>query len=58
MQSEERVVTQARVKVRIHCRHCGEKFTLRGIRDKGRINTGFKRCLCDNEQDLDISVED
>ncbi len=46
---------QQRVKVHIRCRKCGETFILRGIRDaKGRIETGFKRCLCDNEADFDI----
>lgn len=44
-----------RVKVHIHCRHCGETYILRGARDsKGRVETGFKRCLCDNEYDFDV----
>jgi hypothetical protein len=43
-----------RVKVRIHCRRCGENYVLKGIRIKGRVDTGFKRCLCDNERELDI----
>ncbi|MFD1677135.1 hypothetical protein [Alicyclobacillus fodiniaquatilis] len=44
-----------RIKVHIRCQKCGETFILRGIRDaKGRIETGFKRCLCDNEIDFDI----
>jgi hypothetical protein len=44
-----------RVKVHIRCRKCGETFILRGVRDpKGNIETGFKRCLCDNEDDFDI----
>jgi formylmethanofuran dehydrogenase subunit E len=44
-----------RVKVHIRCRKCGESFILRGVRDsKGHIETGFKRCLCDNEDDFDI----
>lgn len=43
-----------RVKVRILCRRCGEKFILRGRRDKGRIDTGFRQCLCDNTDDFDI----
>jgi hypothetical protein len=51
-------VNPTRIKVKILCRHCGERFTLKGIRDKGRINTGFKQCLCDNAHDLDISVVD
>ncbi|MCL6625044.1 MAG: hypothetical protein K6T63_01570 [Alicyclobacillus herbarius] len=48
-------LTNQRVKVHIRCRKCGETFILRGVRDaKGRIETGFKRCLCDNEDDFDI----
>ncbi|MFB5189428.1 hypothetical protein [Alicyclobacillus fastidiosus] len=44
-----------RIKVHIHCRKCGETFILRGVNDgKGRIETGFKRCLCDNEVDFDV----
>lgn len=43
-----------RVKVRIHCKRCGENFVLRGIRSKGKLETGFKRCLCDNDRELDI----
>ncbi|WP_438432314.1 hypothetical protein [Gorillibacterium sp. sgz500922] len=44
----------ARVKVRIRCRRCGENYVLKGVRSKGRIDTGFKRCLCDNDRELDI----
>lgn len=44
-----------RIKVHIHCRKCGETFILRGAKDtKGHIETGFKRCLCENEDDFDI----
>ncbi|QHW30211.1 hypothetical protein GZH47_04705 [Paenibacillus rhizovicinus] len=46
--------TMARVKVTIRCNHCGEKFVLRGRREKDRIDTGFKQCLCNNIQDFDI----
>ncbi|WP_197479891.1 hypothetical protein [Paenibacillus swuensis] len=46
-----------RVKVTIRCKQCGEKFTLRGRRDKGRIDTGFKQCLCNNARDFDIEEE-
>lgn len=48
---------EGRYKVRITCRRCGERFTLRGTKQKGQIVTGFKRCLCDNEDDLDIQIE-
>ncbi len=49
------VLPNQRVKVHIRCRKCGETFILRGVRDpRGHIETGFKRCLCDNEEDFDI----
>lgn len=49
------VVTMQRIKVHIRCRHCGETFILRGVKDgKGHIETGFKRCLCNNERDFDV----
>ncbi|MFD0867755.1 MULTISPECIES: hypothetical protein [Paenibacillus] len=47
-----------RVKVSIRCKACGERFVLKGNREKGRIETGFKRCLCDNERDFDIDILD
>jgi hypothetical protein len=46
-----------RVKVAIRCRRCGERFVLRGKREKDRIDTGFKRCLCDNENDFEVHEE-
>ncbi|WP_018130757.1 hypothetical protein [Effusibacillus pohliae] len=56
-QGDEVVVGHNRVKVHIRCRKCGESFILRGSRDyKGNIDTGFKRCLCDNEQDFEIET--
>jgi hypothetical protein len=51
-------MSNARVKVTIRCQHCGERFTLRGKRDKGRIETGFKQCLCNNESDFEIKTEE
>jgi hypothetical protein len=46
-----------RVKVHIRCRKCGESFILRGQKDiRGHIDTGFKRCLCDNESDFEIET--
>ena len=46
-----------RVKVHIRCQNCGETFILRGVRDyRGQIDTGFKRCLCDNERHFDIET--
>lgn len=46
-----------RVKVTIRCKRCGEKYILRGRKEKGRIETGFKQCLCNNATDLDIEEE-
>lgn len=43
-----------RIKVTIRCKACGEKFVLRGRREKGSIDTGFKQCICENSNDLDI----
>ncbi|MEF3301839.1 hypothetical protein [Paenibacillus sp. GYB003] len=43
-----------RVKVSIRCKRCGERFVLRGKQEKGRIETGFKQCLCNNQADFDI----
>lgn len=45
---------QMRVKVAIRCNHCGETFILRGRRDKGRVDTGFKQCICSNADDFEI----
>jgi hypothetical protein len=47
-----------RYKVRIRCNTCGERFTLVGKKGKtGQIQTGFKQCLCNNEQDFNVSTE-
>lgn len=46
-----------RVKVKIYCPCCGEKFVLRGRKETDRIETGFKRCLCDNVDDFIIEEE-
>ncbi|MDP9729837.1 hypothetical protein ACOJUR_09835 [Alicyclobacillus tolerans] len=55
--NEEVVVQNQRIKVHIRCKKCGETFILRGVRDsKGNIETGFKRCLCDNENDFEIEL--
>ncbi len=54
--SDDMLLSNQRIKVHIRCRKCGESFILRGIRDaKGHIETGFKRCLCDNEEEFDIA---
>jgi len=55
--STDMILQNLRVKVHIRCRKCGETFILRGVRDtKGQIETGFKRCLCDNEVEFDIET--
>jgi hypothetical protein len=46
-----------RVKVLIRCNRCGEKFVLRGRRERGRVDTGFKQCICSNSEDFDIAEE-
>jgi len=46
-----------RVKVKIRCMLCGEKFILRGKKEKGQIETGFKQCLCSNDTQLDIEEQ-
>ncbi len=46
-----------RVKIHIRCRKCGEVFILRGVRDvRGHVETGFRRCLCDNDNEFDIET--
>ncbi|MFC4302756.1 hypothetical protein [Cohnella boryungensis] len=46
-----------RLKVTIRCNRCHEKFVLRGRKDQGRIDTGFKMCLCSNAEDFEIVEE-
>ncbi|MDO7905096.1 hypothetical protein Q5741_01550 [Paenibacillus sp. JX-17] len=43
-----------RVKVMIRCKRCGERFVLRGRKEHGTIETGFKQCLCDNRDHFEI----
>lgn len=47
-----------RVKVTIRCNRCGERFILRGRKEKGKIDTGFKQCICNNANDFDIETHD
>ncbi|WP_197035429.1 hypothetical protein [Paenibacillus sp. UNC451MF] len=47
-----------RVKVTIRCNSCGERFILRGRKEKGKIDTGFKQCICNNVNDFDIEAHD
>jgi ribosomal protein L37E len=46
-----------RIKVAIRCNRCGDRFVLRGKKEKGCIDTGFKKCLCDNDHDFLIDEE-
>jgi hypothetical protein len=44
--------------VQIRCQQCGESFVLKGRLRKGEIETGFKRCVCDNEEQFSILEEE
>jgi hypothetical protein len=44
--------------VQIQCQQCGELFVLKGRLKKGTVETGFKRCVCDNQDDFTISQEE
>ncbi|MFP4974719.1 hypothetical protein ACE6ED_04880 [Paenibacillus sp. CN-4] len=46
-----------RVKVRIVCKNCGERYVLRGSRQNGVIQTGFKQCLCSSRSGFEIEEE-
>lgn len=46
-----------RVKVTIRCKRCGEKFVLRGRKEKDRVDTGFRMCLCSNADDFEIEEQ-
>lgn len=46
-----------RVKVKIVCQECGEHFILSGRKEQGKIETGFKQCLCDNQQYFEIEEQ-
>ncbi|UFJ42810.1 hypothetical protein LOK74_10085 [Brevibacillus humidisoli] len=49
---------QDRTKVIIRCKLCGERYTLRGRRGtQGLVETGFKQCLCDNDQDFEVEEQ-
>jgi DNA-directed RNA polymerase subunit RPC12/RpoP len=43
-----------RVKVAIRCKRCGERFILKGKKEKGKIETGFRQCICNNNEEFDI----
>jgi len=52
------MTVQERVKVTIRCNLCGERFVLKGRKEKGKIDTGFKQCICNNENDFHIETHD
>ena len=55
--ASEMMVSSGRVKIHIRCRKCGEVFILRGVKDgRGHVETGFRRCLCDNDREFDIET--
>lgn len=46
-----------RYKVTVRCQECGEKFILRGKQNsEGEYETGFKRCVCGNEESFEIDA--
>ncbi|MBP1988918.1 hypothetical protein [Paenibacillus eucommiae] len=47
-------MSELKVKVTIRCRQCGERFILKGRQYNGKIDTGFRRCICNNEHDFDM----
>ncbi|EGK14051.1 hypothetical protein HMPREF9374_0435 [Desmospora sp. 8437] len=42
--------------VKIRCKECGEYFLLKGSMKKGRVETGFKQCICDNRNPSGFEV--
>ncbi|MFC0559853.1 hypothetical protein [Halalkalibacter alkalisediminis] len=50
-------MAEGRYRIVIRCPVCGEKYILRGRRnEKGEYETGFKRCICGNEETLNIDA--
>ncbi|ADC51107.1 MULTISPECIES: hypothetical protein [Alkalihalophilus] len=46
-----------RYRVIIRCPKCGEKYILRGKEnDHGEYETGFKQCVCGNNDDLHVDA--
>lgn len=49
------MTTANRYRIVIRCPLCGEKYILRGKRnDEGEYETGFKQCVCGNDDQLVI----
>lgn len=57
MRDGEDMINEEKYWVKIQCNLCGERFVLKGIRKKGKVETGFRRCLCDNDRDFIIREE-
>ncbi|MCD1260191.1 hypothetical protein B5M42_015370 [Paenibacillus athensensis] len=51
-------VVTTRVKVTIRCKQCGERFVLKGKKEKGKIDTGFRQCICSNEHDFEMETDE
>jgi DNA-directed RNA polymerase subunit RPC12/RpoP len=47
-----------RVKVRIRCKRCGERYILKGRMDQSGVHTGFKQCVCDNASDFEYELQE
>lgn len=50
-----------RFKVFITCKQCGERFILRGKGNhegKGKLGTGFKQCVCNNDAHFFVRTEE
>ncbi|SDI29473.1 hypothetical protein [Natribacillus halophilus] len=51
------MTTDTRYRVVIRCPNCGEKYILRGRQKKnGEYDTGFKQCVCGNEEQFVIEA--
>lgn len=51
----ESLENKQRYRIVIRCPECGEKYILRGRKNKeGKLETGFIRCVCGNADNLDI----
>jgi DNA-directed RNA polymerase subunit RPC12/RpoP len=51
------MAVKGRFKVTIRCKHCGERFVLKGRMNNAKIDTGFKQCICSNEKDFIIETK-
>ncbi|PTX59879.1 hypothetical protein C8P63_11023 [Melghirimyces profundicolus] len=47
---------ERRYLVRIRCKQCGERFVLKGSMKKGKLDTGFKQCLCENNDPAGFEI--